>query len=102
MTIKQLEQIAAQIEQTLNARHSYRDMHIEASAFIGTKKFAYINITPYQADGKYCDTFYWPEEILAFASVYDLSAHFSVERDYSEERRHLPVITLFIKDELED
>ena len=41
-------------------------------------------------------------QILAFASVYDLSAHFSVERDYSEARRHLPVITLFIKDELED
>ena len=102
MTSKQLKKVAAQIEQTLNSRHQMRDMHITAEAFIGTKKFAYINITPLQVDDKYCDTFYWPEEILAFASVYDLSAHFSVERDYSEDRRHLPVITLFIKDELED
>lgn len=102
MTSKQLKKVAAQIEQTINSRHSSPDMHIAAEAFIGTRKFAYINITPYQADGKYCDTFYWPEEILAFASVYDLSAHFSVERDYTEERRHLPVITLFIQDELED
>ena len=62
MTSKQLKKVAAQIEQTLNSRHQMRDMHVTAEAFIGTKKFAYINITPLQVDDKYCDTFYWPED----------------------------------------
>ena len=104
MTRKQLKKIATQIEQTINSRHStYADMQINCEVFIGTSKFAYINIKPNQPeDDRYCDTIYWPEEILAFASVYNLSAHVSNKRDFTEERRHLPVITLFIKDELED
>ena len=103
MTSKQLNKIASQIEQTINSRHStYADMHINCEVFIATSKFAYIHIKPNQADDKYCDTIFWPEEILAFASVYDLDAHIGIERDFTEERRHLPVITLYIRGELED
>ena len=40
MTRRQFKKIAAQIEQTLNARHQMMDMHIVAQAVIGTSKFA--------------------------------------------------------------
>lgn len=100
MKLQQLHDIAAQIQSTYNSRHPYDDMHIVAEVRTGNG-LAWINITPWQMAGHCCDAIFYPEEILPFASIYNLSVHFSANYDY-EQRKALPCISFFPIDKLED
>lgn len=77
MTRKQINDIAVQIERTYNSRHTNADMQITTEVHFADR-LAWISITPAEAEHIYGATIYFPEEILPFASVYGLTAHFDV------------------------
>ena len=95
MKRQQIIDIAAQIEDRINSSHNY----INAKANIG-KDYAYIEILPNQVPGKFCETIFNVEEILAFATVYKLSVHFTISSRF--EAKTLPSIDLFCHDKIED
>ena len=99
MKRQQIIDIAAQIEDRINSSHNYEDMYINAKANIG-KDYAYIEILPNQVPGKFCETIFNVEEILAFATVYKLSVHFTISSRF--EAKNLPSIDLFCHDKIED
>lgn len=99
MTRKELHDIAAHIQSAINSRHPYDDMHLTCE--VGGSEIAWIDIKPWQMRGHICETIYWPEEVLAFASVYNLNAHFSAYYDYEQEKA-LPCISLFPNGKLTD
>ena len=53
-----------------------------------------------QVPGKFCETIFNVEEILAFATVYKLSVHFTISSRF--EAKTLPSIDLFSHDKIED
>ena len=99
MTRQQLIDIAAQIQSVLNARHP-ADMAITTEVRFGSG-CGWINITPWQMAGHICESIFWPEEILAFASVYNLNAHFSAHYDY-DQRKAIACICMFPNEKFED
>lgn len=99
MKRQQFFDIAAQIQSTYNTRHPYDDMHIVAEVHDG--EHVWIDITPWQMCGRICETIFWPEEILAFASVYNLRAHFSANYDY-DSHRAIPSLCMFPNEKIED
>lgn len=100
MTRQQLIDIAAHIQSAHNTRHPYDDMHIVAEVKTGSN-CGWIDITPWQMAGHICESIFWPEEILAFASVYNLNAHFSAHYDY-EQRKAYACICMFPNEKYED
>lgn len=100
MKRQQLHDIAAQIQSTYNTRHPYDDMHIVAEVHDG-EQISWIEITPWQMAGRFCETIFTPEDILAFASVYNLRAHFSANFDY-DSHRAIPSLCMFPNEKIED
>lgn len=99
MTSKQLKDIAAQIERTVNSRHaSVPDMHITTETRI-SNHIAWIDILPVHIEGRFSETLYFAEEILPFASVYGFSVHIGI--DHNDNDKPIPCITFFYQDKVE-
>lgn len=96
---QQLHDIAAQIQSTVNTRRSFDDMNIVAK--VKGSDVIWIEITPWQMAGRFCETIFTPEDILAFASVYNLRAHFSANYDY-DSHRAIPSLCMFPNEKIED
>lgn len=96
MTSKQLNDIAAQIERTVNSRHaSVPDMHITTETRI-SNHIAWIDILPVHIEGRFSETLYFAEEILPFASVYGFSVHIGI--DQNADGNPVPCLTFFYHD----
>lgn len=96
MTSKQLKDIAAQIERTVNSRHSsVPEMHITTETRI-SNHIAWVDIFPVHIEGRFDETIYFAEEILPFAAVYGFSVHFGVE--HNDDGKAVPCITFFYHD----
>lgn len=99
MTRKQLNDIAAQIERTVNSRHaSVPDMHITTETRI-SDHIAWIDILPVQSEDRFSESIYFAEEILPFAAVYGFSVHFCI--DHSDSGKPIPCIAFFYHDKME-
>ena len=100
MTRKQFNDIAAQIERTYNSRHTNADMQITTEVHFADR-LAWISITPAEAEQLYGATIFFPEEILPFASVYGLAAHFDVLHELPSGK-NFPCINFFFHGYIED
>lgn len=101
MKRQQFLDIADQIERTVNSRHSSApEMHITTQATF-TPCVSWIDILPVQTDNRFCDSLYFPEEILPFASVYGLNTQIGVRGGWQDEKP-IPCITMFLHEAIED
>ena len=100
MTRKQINDIAAQIERTYTSRHTDSEMQITSEVHFADR-LAWISITPAEAEQLYGATIFFPEEILPFASVYGLAAHFDVLHELPSGK-NFPCINFFFHGDIED
>lgn len=100
MTRKEFTDIAAQIERTYNSRHNTSDMQITAEVHV-SDRISWITVTPSQTENPYGAAIYFPEEILPFASVYGLAAHFDILHEIPSGN-NLPCINFFFHGDIVD